>query len=135
MTKIPRPSLHEEVVSRLRDMIIEGELTPGARVNERELCAQFGISRTPLREALKVMASEGLILLLRNRGARVTRLTRRDIENMFQVMAVLEAMSGELACVRISDEAVEAIRALPYEMLAHYTRRAQNGEASWKERG
>ncbi|HEY0835913.1 MAG TPA: GntR family transcriptional regulator [Azospirillum sp.] len=123
MTRIVRASLHEEVVGRLREMIVEGELPPGERLNERELCALFGISRTPLREALKVLASEGLVVLLPNRGARVTRLTRRDIEDMFQVMGALEALSGELACERITDGAVEEVRALHYEMLAHYARR------------
>ncbi|HYD66015.1 GntR family transcriptional regulator, partial [Azospirillum sp.] len=64
MTRIVRASLHEEVVGRLREMIVEGELPPGDRLNERELCELFGISRTPLREALKVLASEGLVVLL-----------------------------------------------------------------------
>ena len=83
----------------------------------------FGISRTPLREALKVMANEGLVLLLPNRGARVTRLTRRDVEDMFHVMGALEALSGELACERITDDGIAEIRALHYEMLAAYARR------------
>ncbi|MGQ9367918.1 GntR family transcriptional regulator [Azospirillum sp. ST 5-10] len=123
MNKIVRPSLHEEAVARLRDLIIEGALRPGERLNERELCEQFGISRTPLREALKVMANEGLVVLLPNRGARVTRLTRRDIQDMFHVMGALEALSGELACRRVSEDAVAEIRALHYEMLAAYARR------------
>jgi len=123
VNRIVRASLHEEVVTRLRDRIIEGDLRPGERLNERELCDMLGISRTPLREALKVLANEGLVVLLPNRGARVTRLTRRDIEDMFQVMGSLEALSGELACARIDDAAVAEIRALHYEMLAHYARR------------
>lgn len=123
MTRIVRATLHEEVVSRLRDMIVEGDLRPGERLNERELCDRFGISRTPLREALKVLANEGLVVLLPNRGARVTRLTRRDIEDMFHVMGALEALSGELACARIGDDAIAEIRALHYEMLARYARR------------
>lgn len=122
MNRIVRASLHEEVVARLRDLIVEGEVRPGERLNERALCEMLGISRTPLREALKVLANEGLVVLLPNRGARVTRLTRRDIEDMFQVMGSLEALSGELACVRIGDAAVAEIRALHYEMLAHYAR-------------
>jgi DNA-binding GntR family transcriptional regulator len=120
---ITRASLHAEVVSRLREMIVEGEIAPGARVNEREFCERFGISRTPLREALKVMATEGLVVLLPNRGARVTQLTRRDIEDMFQVMGALEALSGELAAARMAEGAIEEVRALHYEMLAHHARR------------
>ncbi|MGN2393630.1 GntR family transcriptional regulator, partial [Pelomicrobium sp. G1] len=72
-----RRPLHHEVAARLRDMIIQGELAPGARLNERVLCQQLGISRTPLREALKVLATEGLVELLPNRGAVVTQLTLR----------------------------------------------------------
>src|SRR5260370_1988843 len=62
-------SLHDEILARLRDYIVEGNIPDGGRVPERQLCAMFGISRTPLREALKVLASEGLVDLLPNRGA------------------------------------------------------------------
>src|SRR5689334_15276811 len=93
-----RGSLHERVIAGLRDMIVEGELAAGARIPERVLCERFAVSRTPLREALKALASEGLVELLPNRGARVTRLTEQDVEDMFQVMASLEALSGTLAC-------------------------------------
>ena len=64
-----RAALHEEVVDRLRDLIVQGQLAPGTRLNERVLCEQLGISRTPLREALKLLATEGLVELLPNRGA------------------------------------------------------------------
>ncbi|MDH3700825.1 MAG: GntR family transcriptional regulator, partial [Alphaproteobacteria bacterium] len=67
----PERPRYGDVVSGIRDLIIEGELTPGSRVPERILCERFGVSRTPLREALKVLASEGLIDLLPNRGARI----------------------------------------------------------------
>jgi DNA-binding GntR family transcriptional regulator len=118
-----RGSLHERVVGSLRDMIVEGELEAGARVPERLLCERFGVSRTPLREALKALASEGLIDLLPNRGARVTRLSEQDVEDMFQVMGALEALAGTLACARISEPELAEIRALHYQMLAHYMRR------------
>jgi DNA-binding GntR family transcriptional regulator len=117
------PNLHDTVVSRLRDLIVEGELVPGARLAERQLCDQLGISRTPLREALKVLASEGLVELLPNRGARVARLDESDIENMFEVMGALEALAGTLACRRIDDAELAEIGALHYEMMAQYTRR------------
>ncbi len=83
----------------------------------------FGISRTPLREAFKVLASEGLVELLPNRGARVAPLDEADIENMFEVMAALEALAGSLACARIAEAELAEIAALHYEMLAQYTRR------------
>ena len=118
-----RGSLHEHLVARLRDLIVEGELAGGARVPERLLCERFGVSRTPLREALKALASEGLVELLPNRGARVTQLTPEDVEHMFQVMGALEGLSGTLAADRISEPELAEIRALHYQMLAHYIRR------------
>jgi len=122
-TIAPSGSLHERLVAGLRDMIVEGELAAGARIPERLLCDRFGVSRTPLREALKALASEGMVELLPNRGARVTRLTERDVDDMFQVMSTLEALSGTLACERITEPELAEIRALHYQMLAHYMRR------------
>lgn len=120
---IPRLSLHDEVVARLRDLIIRGELGPNERLGERELCERFEISRTPLREALKVLAAEGLIELLPHRGARVASLTRADVQHMFEVMASLEALSGELAAERITEEQLAEIDALHAGMLEAYQRR------------
>jgi DNA-binding GntR family transcriptional regulator len=117
----PRP-LHNEVADRLRRLITRGELTPGQRLNERVLTERFGISRTPLREAFKVLSSEGLVKLLPNRGAIVTTLTRADAEDMFQVMAVLEALGGELACRRASDQDIAEIEALHGQMRAYFDR-------------
>jgi DNA-binding GntR family transcriptional regulator len=124
--KIVKASLHNEAVARIRDMIVEGRLEPGSKVSEKELCELFGISRTPLREALKVLATEGLIVLLPNRGARVARLTGKDMADLFQVMGEMEGLAGELACARITDEAVNEIRARHHEMLAHYARGDRN---------
>ncbi|MFZ5558309.1 MAG: GntR family transcriptional regulator [Pseudomonadota bacterium] len=119
---IGRRPLHDEVAARLRDLITRGELSPGERLNERVLTERFGISRTPLREAIKVLSSEGLVELLPNRGAAVTRITRADAEDMFQVMAVLEALGGELACQRAGDDDIAEVRALHYQMRAHHAR-------------
>src|SRR5579885_3085719 len=101
--------LHEEVVSRLRHMLIDGDIPPGSRVPERQLCAALRISRTPLREALKVLAAEGLVVLLPNRGARAAKLTRKGLQDLFELCEGLEAMAGQLACTRISAEQVDAI--------------------------
>ena len=70
-----RPMLHEEVVGRIRAILLDGEIPPGARIPERELCERLQISRTPLREALKVLAAEGLVQLLPHRGSRAAKLT------------------------------------------------------------
>lgn len=105
-------------------MIIRGDLPPGQWVRERELCEQLGISRTPLREALKVLAAENMVELLPNRGARVVQPTVEDIEELFEILGVLEALSGELACVRVTDDEIAEIRQLHETMLRHY----ENGE-------
>jgi DNA-binding GntR family transcriptional regulator len=120
--KIVKASLHNEAVARIRDLIMEGQLEPGSKVSEKQLCELFGISRTPLREALKVLATEGLVVLLPNRGARVAKLTGKDMADLFQVMGEMEGLAGELACAKITDGAVNEIRARHHEMLAHYTR-------------
>ena len=117
---IERQSLHEAVTARLRDMIVEGEYPPGSRLPERVLCETFGISRTPLREALKVLASEGLLELAPHRGARVAGLTAMDVDELFPVMGALEALAGELACARITEMELAEIRALHYQMVLHH---------------
>lgn len=106
---IVRVSLHEELAQRLRPMIVEGDIPPGERINERALCERFGVSRTPLREALKVLAAEGYVELTPNRGARAAVLTMRDLEEAFPVMGALEALAGELAARNASDAEIAAI--------------------------
>ena len=123
VTPIARRSLHDELVARLRNMIVEGELRPGARLPEKELCSQFGVSRTPLREALKVLASDGLVEISPHRGATVVQISRADIEEMFPVMGALEALAGELACANIDAAGIAEITALHHQMVAHYHRK------------
>jgi DNA-binding GntR family transcriptional regulator len=120
---IPRQVLHQEVAVRLRQRIVEGHLAPGAKLNERELSESLQVSRTPLREAIKMLAAEGLVELLPNRGAAVAQMSEQDVADTFEVIAGLEGQSGELAAQRITDEELAEIRALHYEMLAAYTRR------------
>ncbi len=119
---VNRTNLHAEVTARLRDLIVEGMIAPGARLNERVLCEQLQVSRTPLREALKVLAAEGLAELLPNRGAVVTPLSVAEIDHVFEVLGPLEGVSGELACARITGEQLAEIRALHFEMLLHHSR-------------
>lgn len=120
MDKIRQSSLYREASNRIRTMIVNGQLEPGTRVPEKQLCEQFGVSRTPLREALKALASEGFVELLPNRGARVIKLSRTMLEDTFDVMSSLEGLSGELACRRISSDEIETIRSLHEQLLAHY---------------
>lgn len=120
--RIERRPLHEEVIDQLRDRIVQGALAPGARLNERVLCEQLGISRTPLREAIKMLAAEGLVELLPNRGAIVTPLEAANIADTLAVMGALEAAAGELACARASEAEIGEIRALHFEMRACHAR-------------
>lgn len=121
--RIQRPTLHQELVERLRALIVQDTLKPGEKVPEKDLCEAFGVSRTPLREALKVLASEGFVILQANRGARVAQVTRKELEDAFALIAVLEQLAGELACHRIDDTAIAQIEERHAEMLkAHAAR-------------
>jgi DNA-binding GntR family transcriptional regulator len=116
-------SLHEEVLARLRDYIVEGKIPDGARVPEKQLCELFGISRTPLREALKVLASEGLIDLLQNKGARVRPLDMHEVRELFDLMGGLESLAGRLACEQLTEAEFLRIEAIHHEMYSHYLRK------------
>jgi len=122
ITPIARTSLHDEVAQRLRDMVVEGELAPSARLNERVLCDRLQVSRTPLREAFRVLAAEGLLQLLPNRGAVVTPLSAAELDATIEVLAVLEELTGRLAVQRIDSAALAQIEARHHEMLAHHLR-------------
>jgi DNA-binding GntR family transcriptional regulator len=119
---IVRRPLHEEAADRLRDLIVQGRLVAGARLNERLLTAQLGVSRTPLREAFKVLATEGLVELLPNRGAIVSQMDPVRLSESLAVMGALEALAGELACAHATEAQLNEIRALHYEMLAYHAR-------------
>jgi DNA-binding GntR family transcriptional regulator len=112
--------LHEDIIARIRDQLIEGAIAPGGRIPEQALCQTLGISRTPLREALKVLAAEGHVVLLPNRGARAAKLTLADVRDLFEVSAALESAAGELACPRIDEAGIEAVAATHRAMAAHF---------------
>ena len=115
-TAIPRRTLHEELVGRLRRQIVEGILPPGDKINEKALCQTYQVSRTPLREALKVLAREGLVVLTPHRGAQVSMLTVEDMEEAFPVIGALEALAGELACQNATDAEIARIGQLHERM-------------------
>ncbi|MDY7560654.1 GntR family transcriptional regulator [Pseudomonas sp. 10B1] len=117
LPKVERQRLHDTVVEHLRSFITEGVLQAGRKLNERDLCETLGISRTPLREALKVLAAEGLIVISPNRGASVARMSELEIREAFELMSGLEGFSGELACERITDGELAEIRALHSAMI------------------
>lgn len=120
---IPRTALHGQVTHRLRQMLVENQIAPGAKLNERALCEALNVSRTPLREAIKTLAAEGLVALLPNRGAVAASLSEEDVLHTFEVMAGLEAQSGWLAAQRVTDQELVEIKAMHFEMMAAFTRR------------
>lgn len=119
-TPIVRHSLHQSLVAPLREMIMQGELRPGEKVPEEQLCERFGVSRTPIREALKVLAAEGALEILPHRGAIVARITEEQIAELFPIMAALERLAGGLACARASDADVARVSGLHAQMMACY---------------
>lgn len=109
---IRRRPLHDEATERIRDMIVEGRLSAGEWINEAELCQQLQISRTPLREALKVLAAEGLVELVPRRGAHVSQLSIRELADLFEALSGVEGLAAELAAIRMSAADLETLRQL-----------------------
>lgn len=121
--EISREALHDRVADRLRAMLIEGQIAPGTKLNERILCEQLAVSRTPLREAIKLLGSEGMLDLIPNRGAVAVKLSEADVISTFEVLSGLEGLSGQFAARRITDEEIREVKGLHYEMLAAYARK------------
>jgi DNA-binding GntR family transcriptional regulator len=112
---IERVSLHEEVTHRLRDMIVSLRLRPGERIQELEVAQLLGVSRTPVREAIKVLTAEGLVELLPLRGAIVKAFSAKDARDMLEVIALVEAYAGERAC-QADPARIDAILQMHQEM-------------------
>lgn len=113
MSKIlPNKPLYEEVADLIRDKIFTHELAPGSWIDEKQLTDQFGISRTPLREAIKVLASEGLITMKIRRGAYVTEVDTQEIPQIFHVIALLEGNACKAVALNASDKELESLDAL-----------------------
>lgn len=114
--------LHGATTSALRNMIITGTLAPGSRLNEREICEQLEVSRTPVREAIKTLVQEGLLQSLPNRSPVVAPLDPAQTSALIDVVATIEALAGELAVKRISDAQVAELGILHFTMLRHHAR-------------
>jgi DNA-binding GntR family transcriptional regulator len=119
---ISRVALHEEVTARLRDLIVENQIRPGERVPELEIAARLGVSRTPIREALKVLAAEGLVEMQPLRGAIVKAFSAKDAQDMLRVIALLEDFAALEAC-KAPPARLEAVLSLHERMRAHHLRR------------
>jgi DNA-binding GntR family transcriptional regulator len=112
-----------QATDRLREMILDGRLRPGARISERYMHEAFGLSRTPLRESLKVLNAEGLVELAPNRGAMVTKLSLTDLQAAFELLATLDGTGGAYACERASDAEIAHIAHLHDEMVIQFRQR------------
>ncbi len=102
-TKLNNRPLYEDVADRLREQIFSKQLPPGSWLDEQNLADQFGISRTPMREAIKVLASEGLITIKMRRGAYVTEVVRRDLEQIFTILSLLEGQAAKEAATKATE--------------------------------
>lgn len=120
---ITNRSLHDQVANRVRDLIIDGTLEPGSRIDEARLVEDLGVSRTPFREALRTLAAEGLVIVRPSKGSIVRKLTPGDVFSMLEVLGQLERLAGELACVRASDEEIDGLVDLHERMMDCYRKR------------
>lgn len=103
-TKLNNRPLYEDVADRLREQIFAKQLAPGSWLDEQSLADQFGISRTPMREAIKVLASEGLVTIKMRRGAYVTEIAKNDLEQIFTILSLLEGEAAKQAAIKATEE-------------------------------
>ena len=123
LAPLEAPLLIDETARVLRELIIDGSIAPGARLSERQLGEKLGVSRTPLREALRLLAGEQLVDLSPRKGASVTKLDPQTIEHVFRVLDSLERLAIELACENMSDAQVEEVQDLHDRMERYHGRR------------
>ena len=109
-------ALYEEVAESLRQRIFNRELTPGSWIDELKIAEAYGISRTPLREALKVLAAEGLVTMKVRRGAYVTEVSERDLEDVYHLLALLESDSVSVVASTASEAQIKELQALHNEL-------------------
>jgi DNA-binding GntR family transcriptional regulator len=115
---LPHRALYEEVAEQLRQQIFARRLEPGAWIDEQRLAADFGISRTPLREALKVLAAEGLVTMKLRRGAYVTEMSERDVREAYHLLALLESDAAAALAARADANEIAELQALHHQLAA-----------------
>ena len=109
-------ALYEEVAELLRQRIFRRELEPGSWIDELKIAEEYGISRTPLREALKVLAAEGLVTMKVRRGAYVTEVSEKDLADVYHLLALLEADAAGVVASKATDEELASLKALHEEL-------------------
>lgn len=120
--RVPRAGLHEQAATRLRSLIVRGDLSPGAQLPEAEMSQALGISRTPLRDALKQLAAEGLVELRLNHSAIVAPLRREELAELFEAVSGIERCAAELASTRMQAGDLERLEALQDKIECHHDR-------------
>jgi DNA-binding GntR family transcriptional regulator len=115
-TKLINRPLYEDVADRLREQIFGKQLMPGSWLDEQSLAAQFGISRTPMREAIKALASEGLVTIKMNRGAYVTEVTRNDLAQIFTVLSLLEGQAAKETANKATEDELNLLDHLHHRL-------------------
>ena len=115
------PALYEQVAEHLRTRIYAHDLAPGAWIDEQSLADEFGISRTPMREALKVLAAEGLVILKPRRGCYVAQMSERDLDEIFPVLALLEGRVAQEVSSRLASADFARLEALHADLERHAT--------------
>lgn len=116
---MPSPTLAEQIATRLRHAILLGKLAPGSSVGERETAQEMGVSRTPMREAIRILANEGLLVLRPSHSPMVADPTLKQVEDDLTLIGALEVLSGELACQNASCGEIARIRGLYEQMVAN----------------
>ncbi|MDO9277767.1 MAG: GntR family transcriptional regulator [Polaromonas sp.] len=109
-------ALYQEVAELLRQRIFNRELTPGSWIDELKLAEEYGISRTPLREALKVLATEGLVTMKLRRGAYVTEVSERDLTDVYHLLALLESDAAGVVAAQATDAQLKELQTLHREL-------------------
>ena len=115
-TSLSPRALYEEVAELLRQRIFNRELAPGSWIDELKLAEEYGISRTPLREALKVLATEGLVTRKVRRGAYVTEVSDSDLANVYHLLALLESDAAEVVATKATDAQIRELQSLHNEL-------------------
>jgi DNA-binding GntR family transcriptional regulator len=115
-------TMQESIAEKIRDLILSGQLEPGVRLMQNELAEKLGVSRTPVREALQKLASEGLVTFSPYKGASVAEFSSAELEDIYSIRIALEGYCARLAAVRITDSQLEQLQALFERMKQEYAR-------------
>lgn len=119
--KLEQPSLYDGAIARIRSLIVRGVLKPGEQIIEADLSNRLGISRTPVREAVKLLSTEGLVLLRRNRSPIVAPYERQEVLELFQVVSSLERLGAEQAAICMTDNELKQLHEIQRQMESHHS--------------